>query len=89
LNVHINTTIEVDNVQPCYAHVKCPWFLPLFKLKENDFIAKCLNERVAMIELLGNLKDTKGFHLNLVGELAKYNENFKVQDAIILTSIST
>ncbi len=42
-----------------------------------------------MIELLGNLKDTKGFHLNLVGELAKYNENFKVQDAIILTSIST
>jgi hypothetical protein len=42
-----------------------------------------------MIELVGNLKVTGGFHLNLVGELAKYNESFKVQDAIILASIST
>jgi hypothetical protein len=37
-----------------------------------------------MIEFLGNLKVTKGFHLNLVGELVGYNESFKVQNVIIL-----
>jgi hypothetical protein len=60
LDVHINTTIEVDDVQPCYAHVKGPWLLPLFKLKEYDFIPKYFNERAIMIELLGNLKITRG-----------------------------
>jgi hypothetical protein len=87
LDVHINTTIQIDDIQPCYAHVKGPWFLPLFKLKE-DFIAKYFDVQVVMIELLGNLKVTKGFHLNLVGELVDYNESF-FQDAIILAFIST
>jgi hypothetical protein len=57
-------------------------------LKE-DFIAKYFGVQVVMIELLGNLKVTKGFQLNLVGELVDYNESFKVQDAIILAFIST
>ncbi len=87
MDVHINTTIQIDDIQPCYAHVKGPWFLPLFKLKE-DFIAKYFDVQVVMIELLGNLKVTKGFHLNLVGELVDYNESF-FQDAIILAFIST
>jgi hypothetical protein len=71
------------------CHVNCPWFFPLFKLKGNNFITKYFNERIAMLELLGDLKITGGFHLNLVGGLAKYNGGFKVQDAIILASIST
>jgi hypothetical protein len=57
-------------------------------LKE-DLIAKYFSVQVVMIELLGNLKVTKGFQLNLVGELVDYNESFKVQDAIILAFIST
>ncbi len=88
MDIHINTTIQVDDVQPCYAHVKGPWFLPLFKLKEDNFIAKYFSEQVVMIELLGNLKVTRGFHLNIVGELVGYNENFKAQDAIILAFTS-
>jgi len=42
LDVHINVEqlIEVDDAQPCYAHVKDPWLLPLFNLKKDDFIAK-------------------------------------------------
>jgi len=44
LDFHINTTIEVDDAQPCYAHVKGPYFLPLFKLKENGIIAKYFSE---------------------------------------------
>jgi hypothetical protein len=42
-----------------------------------------------MIELFNNLKITKGFHLNPIGELISYNKNFKAQDAIILASTST
>jgi hypothetical protein len=56
LDFHINTIIEVDDAQPCYAHVKGPYFLPLFKLKENGFITKYFSELVVMIEFLGNLK---------------------------------
>jgi hypothetical protein len=66
--------------------VKGPWFLPLFKLKE-DFIAKYFSEEVVMIELFGNLKVTEGFHLNPVEEIVDYNESFKAQDAIILAFI--
>jgi hypothetical protein len=88
LDVHINITIQVDDVQPCYAHVKGPWFLALFNLKE-DFIAKYFNEQVVMIELVRNLKVTRGFHLNLIGEFVDDNESFKAQDAIILAFIST
>jgi hypothetical protein len=69
--------------------VKGPWLFPLFKLKEYDFIAKCFNERDVMIELLGKLKITRGFHLNIVGELVSYKESFKVQDATILASTLT
>jgi hypothetical protein len=68
--------------------VKGPWLLPFFKLKE-DFNAKYFNEQIIMIELLGNLKNNKGFHLNLVREFINYNESFKAQDAIILASNST
>ncbi len=42
-----------------------------------------------MIELLGKLKITRGFHLNIVGELVSYKESFKVQDATILASTLT
>jgi hypothetical protein len=42
-----------------------------------------------MIEFLGNLKVTRGFHLNLVGELVGYNKSFKAQDVIILAFTST
>jgi hypothetical protein len=38
------STIEVYDVQPCYAHVKGHWLLPFFKLKEDNFIAKYFNE---------------------------------------------
>jgi hypothetical protein len=69
LNFHINTTIEVDDAQPCYAHVKGPYFLPLFKLKENGFITKYFSELVVMIEFLGNLKVNGGFHSNPISEL--------------------
>jgi len=89
LGIHINTTIEVDDAWPCYAHVKGPWLLPLFKLKEDNFIAKYFSEWVVMIGLLGNLKVTKGFHLNPIGEFVDYNESFKTQDAIILAFTST
>ncbi len=89
LDVHINTTIQVDDVQPCYAHVKGPWLLPLFKLREDSFIVKYFNEQVVMIELLGNQKVTRGFHLNIIREFVDYNESFKAQDAIILASTST
>jgi hypothetical protein len=82
-------TIEVDDAQPCYAHVKGLWLLPFFKLKEENFIAKHFNEQVVMIELFGNLKSIKGFHLNLVREFINYNESLKAQDAIILASNST
>jgi hypothetical protein len=83
------STIEVDDAQPCYAHVKGPWLLPFFKLKEENLIAKYFNERIVMIGLFGNLKNIKSFHLNLVRELINYNESFKAQDAIILASNST
>jgi len=89
LDAHINTTIEVHHVQPCYAHdMKGPWVLPLFKLKEEHIIGMYLSELV-MIEFLNNLKFTMGFYLTLVRELVNYNEHFKVQDAIILASTST
>jgi len=88
LDVHINTTIQVDDTQPCYAHVKGPWLLPLFKLKE-DSIAKYIGVQVVMIELLGNLKVIEGFHFNPIGKFVDYNESFKVQNAIILAFIST
>jgi len=89
LDAHINTTIEVDHVQPCYAHdMKGPWLPPLFKLKEDNIIGMYLSELVT-IELLNNLKFTMGFYLNLVRELVNYNEHFKVQDAISLASTST
>jgi hypothetical protein len=44
---------------------------------------------LVMIEFLNNLKFTMGFYFTLVKELVNYNEHFKVQDAIILTSTST
>jgi hypothetical protein len=53
LDVHINTTIEIDDAQPCYAHVIGPWLLPLFKLKEYDFIAKYfINELLILNSLV-------------------------------------
>jgi hypothetical protein len=42
-----------------------------------------------MIELLSNLKVTKGFHLNPMGGLVSYNESFKAQNATILAFTST
>ncbi len=90
MDVHINTTIGVDHVQPCYAHdMKGPWLPPLFKLKQDNIIEMYFNELVVMIELLTNLKFNMGFYLNLVRELVDYNECFKVQDAIILAFTST
>jgi hypothetical protein len=89
LDARINTIIEVEHVQPCYAHdMKGPWLLPLFKLREKNIIGMYLNELV-MIEFLNNLTFTMGFYLTLVRKLVNYNEHFKVQDDIILASIST
>jgi hypothetical protein len=88
LDVHINITIQVDDVQPCYAHVKGPWLLPLFKLKE-DFMTKYFSEQVVMIEFVCNLKVIEGFHLTPIGELVDYNKSFKAQGTIILAFIST
>ncbi len=89
MDAHINTTIEVDHVQPCYAHdMKGPWFLPLFKLKEEQIIGMYLSELI-MIEFFDNLKFTMGSYLILVREFVDYNERFKVQDAIILAFTST
>jgi hypothetical protein len=40
-------------------------------------MAKYSNERMSMIELLGNLKVFGTFHLSPIGELVGYNEKFQ------------
>jgi len=81
-DIHINTTIKVIDGPPCISHVKTPWLFPLFKLQEKDFITKYSNERVCMIELLGDLKVFGAFHLSPIGELVGYNEKFQPQEVV-------
>jgi hypothetical protein len=54
----------------------------LFKLQEKDFVAKYSNERVSMIELLGDLKVFGTSHLSPIGELVGYNEKFQPQEVV-------
>ncbi len=83
-NIHLNTTIEVVDDPPCISHVKTPWLFPLFKLQENDYMAKYSSERMSvMIELLGDLKVFVTFHLSSIGELVAYNEKFQLQEVIV------
>jgi len=82
-DIHINTTIEVVDGPPCISHIKTPWLLPLFKLQEKDFMAKYSNEKVSMIELLGDLKVFGTFHLSPIGERVGYNEKFQPQEIVV------
>jgi len=82
-DIHINTTIKVVDGPPCISHVKTPWLFPLFKLQEKDFMAKYSNERMSMIELLGDLKVFGTFHLSPIGELVGYNEKFQPQEVVV------
>jgi hypothetical protein len=82
-DIHINTTIEVVDDPPCISNVKTPLLFPLFKLQENDFMAKYSSERVSMIELLGHLKVFGTFHLNQIGEIVGYNEKFQPQEVVV------
>jgi hypothetical protein len=76
LDIHINTTIEIDDGTLCVAHVKGPWLLPLMW---NVFLTKYFNERTFKIELPCDLKINGVFPLNPIIKLVGYNENFKVQ----------
>jgi len=82
-DIDINTTIEVVDGPPCISHVKTPWLFPLFKFQEKDFMAKYSNEKVSMIELLGDLKVFGTFHLSPIGELVGYNERFQPQEVVV------
>jgi hypothetical protein len=46
-------------------------------------MAKYSNEKVSMIEFLGNLKFFGTFHLNLIGELVGYSQNFQLQEVVV------
>jgi hypothetical protein len=79
LDIHINTTIEIDDGTLCVAHVKGPWSLPLMW---NVFLTKYSNERTSKIELPCDLKINGVFPLNPIRKLVGYNENFKVQELL-------
>lgn len=79
LDLHINTTIEIDDGTLCVAHVKGPWLLPLMW---NVFLTKYSNERTFKIELPGDLKIYGVFPLNPIREFFGHNENFKVQEVV-------
>ncbi len=55
MDVNINLTIKVNDVQQWAIQVKGPWIFTLFILKENDFIIKCKSISV-MIKFFDNLK---------------------------------
>jgi len=82
-DIHINTTIEVVDDPPCISLVKTPWLFPLFRFQEKDFMAKYSNEKVSMIELLGDLKFFGTSHLSPIGELVAYNEKFQPQEVVV------
>jgi len=46
-------------------------------------MAKYSNEKVSMIELLGDLKVFGTFHLSPIGELVGYNERFQPQEVVV------
>jgi len=46
-------------------------------------MAKYFNEKVSMIELLGDLKVFGTFHLSPIGELVGYNERFQPQEVVV------
>jgi hypothetical protein len=82
-DIHINSTIDVIDDPPCISLVKIPWMFPLFELQEKYFMAKYSNEKVSMIELLGNLKVFGTFNLSPIRELVGYNEKFQPQEVVI------
>jgi hypothetical protein len=79
LDIHINTTIEIDDSTLCVAHVKGPWLLLLMW---NVFLTKYSNERLSKIELPSDLKINGVFPLNPIREFFGYNENFKFQEVV-------
>jgi hypothetical protein len=79
LDIHINTTIEIDDGTLCVAHVKGPWLLPLMW---NVFLTKYSNEKSSKIELPSELKISGVFPLSPIRELFGYNKNFKVQKVV-------
>jgi len=82
-HIDINSTIEVVDGPPCISHVKTPRSFPLFKFQEKDFMTKYSNERMSMIELLGDLKIFGTFHLSPIGDFVGYNEKFQPQEVVV------